>query len=186
MVVVFSKPEHKELLQNINKINSDLATLTGQSKSANSPRQLTAPAKHYTRIRNHAITLFGVLKERLQAASTCACTQPHDAALRLEVRNATAVQKGRSQDTGLRFHVILSSESNPSAVNSPPCNWREMGLEPMGNEKEQAKVKNSGDSDDESSYGDMTHSLTEIPDKTDSSEKRGAIIRGNSEPNITR
>lgn len=193
MMIVFSKAEHKELLQKIAKINSDLATLTGQSTSANSPRQLTAPAKHYTRIRNHAINLFGVLKERLQAVSACACTLPHNATLRLEVRNAT--QKNRGQCAKLRFHVVLSFENDPAAAKSLPCNWREMGLEPIDSEKEQVKVNISG-SDDQGNHLDMPPRFTATPDIIDSTEgypamdnttsnRRGVGHRAHSEPSIT-
>lgn len=189
MWIILSKPEHKDLLQNIAKINSDLATLTGQSKSANIPRQKTAPAKHYQRIRNHAINLFGVLKERLQAASACACTLPHNATLRLEVRNATSPQRGRSQDMGLRFHVVLSFENDTAET----CNWREMGLEPLDSDKERVRLSSSHDSDDQEGYIDMALHSTTTVEKIDSNEiypgpvtnKRGIVFRGHSDPGIT-
>lgn len=192
MMIVFSKAEHKELLQNITKINYNLATLTGQSKSANSSRQRTTTAKHYTRIRDHAINLFGVLKERLQAASTCACTLPHNATLRLEVRNA---QKNHGQYTKLRFHVVLSLENDPAAAKSLPCNWREMRLEPIDSEKEQVKVNISG-LDDKGNHLDMPPRFTETPDIIDNTKdypatdnatrsRRAIGLRGHSEPSIT-
>lgn len=189
MWIILSKPEHKDLLRNITKINSDLATLTGQSKSANIPRQTTAPAKHYQRIRNHAINLFGVLKERLQAASACACTLPHNATLRLEVRNATTPQKGRSQDMGLRFHVVLSFENDTAET----CNWREMGLEPLDSDKEKVRLSSSLNSDDKGGHTDMALHSTTAVEGTDSSgiyptttiNKRRIVVRGHSDPSIT-
>lgn len=192
MLIILSKSEHKELLQNIAKINSDLATLTGQSKSASAPLQMAMPAKHYKRIRNHAINLFGVLKERLQAVSTCACTLPHNATLRLEVRNATVPQRGRSPDTGLRFHVVLSFENDPAGETYLPCNWREMGLEPLDSDKEHTSSRNL---DDKGGRRDMVPPTTTV-EKTDSNQiypamgnaatsRRGIIFRGHSDPSTT-
>lgn len=192
MLIILSKSEHKELLQKIAKINSDLATLTGQSKSASAPLQMAMAAKHYKRIRSHAINLFGVLRERLQAASACACTLPHNATLRLEVRNATVPQRGRSPDTGLRFHVVLSFENDPAGETYLPCNWREMGLEPLDGDKEQTSSCNSGD---KGGRIDTVPPIT-TTEKTDSDQiyptttntvtsKRGIIFRGHSDPSTT-
>lgn len=191
MLIILSKSENKELLQKIAKINSDLATLTGQSKSASAPLQMAMAAKHYKRIRSHAINLFGVLRERLQAASACACTLPHNATLRLEVRNATVPQRGRSLDTGLRFHVVLSFGDDPVGETYLPCNWREMGLEPL-DDKGQTSSRNSGDK------GGRIDTVPPIAttEKTDSDQihptttntvtsKRRIIFRGHSDPSTT-
>lgn len=169
--VVLSKAEYKDQLAYIAKINGDLAMLTGQSKSANSPLTITAPAKHYQRIRNHAINLYAVLKEKLQAEPACACTAPHNANLRLEVRNATTTQKDRGQNTNLRFHIILSFETDPAAEMSLPWNWKEMGLEPLDSQKEplgskQVKVENPSDSDDKESHIYILSHPTATAEKT--------------------
>lgn len=104
--------------------------MTGQLNDAAKPSKTslasTTAAKDYQRIRNHAITLYAILKQDLHLDKACACPVPHSVNLQLEVRSTTL------RKPGLRFGVVLSLDRTAaSPTANVPWDWRPVELEPV-------------------------------------------------------
>lgn len=90
-------------------------------------------------------------------------------------------QKDRDRDSNLRFHVVLSFESNVAAGKSLSWNWREMGLEPLDGEKELPGIKQGGEADslgDQDDKGGNVDIVSHIPtatEKVDTTLKNPAL-----------
>lgn len=137
--LVLSKAEYKEQLNQISKINSDLQSLTGQTNASDitfpntATAQATTSVKNYKRVRDHAMSLHRVLKEKLQPiVPFCQCSTLHNANLQLEIRNAALRQKGFKQNTSIRFHVVISFERAATTGTPLLRSWRDLELEPVG------------------------------------------------------
>jgi hypothetical protein len=107
----------------IRQLNLDLKSLSldGQIKSNDdvaSKRMATATIELYRRVRENAIALYHVLKEKLQPP-VCRCPTPHDTGLLLEDRKKDdESQKG----SGIRFRAFISVRD---------INWRAIDVEPL-------------------------------------------------------
>ncbi|KAI5777177.1 hypothetical protein EDC01DRAFT_624367 [Geopyxis carbonaria] len=134
------KQKCSDISDHIRRMNEDLATLTGQSNIMNDGpakgRMSDVAAKHYQKIRSHAITLYTILKQELKVVKACACPVPHSAGLQLDVRSATMVTK-QKQSSGLRFGVILSLDQTAATpTTNVPWEWRPIEIEPVENIEE--------------------------------------------------
>jgi len=87
-----------------------------------SKRMATATIELYRRVRENAIALYHVLREKLQPP-VCRCPAPHDTGLLLEVRKKDdESQKG----SGIRFRAFISVRDA-----SVTRNWRAIDVEPL-------------------------------------------------------
>ncbi|KAI5849616.1 hypothetical protein DFP73DRAFT_302372 [Morchella snyderi] len=146
--LALSKAEYKEQLNQISKINSDLQSLAGQTNVSDTSfsntaiAQASASVKNYKHVRDHAMTLYGVLKEKLQpVAPFCQCSTPHHANLQLEMRDATFRQKRFGKNTPILFHVIISFEGAADAGTPLLRSWRNLKLQPLDNMEDQQTGK---------------------------------------------
>ncbi|KAI5785805.1 hypothetical protein EDC01DRAFT_189016 [Geopyxis carbonaria] len=125
------KEDYKILLADIAKINSDLATLTGQRRSIGQPLaeigKIPLTADFYKQIRTYSIDLYNIFHDKFQSTPTCCCTVPHNVNLHLEARRLDTNQ----QVTNLRFKVLFSFEHSPEMTTQVPWSWREIEFEPM-------------------------------------------------------
>ena len=76
MLKYFRKEDREHCIERIHRLNFNLDKLVNGAPiiaavEVDEPQRASV-ARHYQRVRNHAITLYGALKERLQVSS-CLC-----------------------------------------------------------------------------------------------------------------
>lgn len=128
LIIVIRKDELKALIKRIRDYNQDLFVLFGlktMSIAANTSQPSRKSPKFYEKIRQHIDDLDSMLCHRFVASSSCRCSSPHHANLKLEYR--------RPQRTGtnIKFEVVFAVDSNFGSVSSIPLpwKWRETELE---------------------------------------------------------
>lgn len=142
------KTYRDEQLVRIRNLNHDLDKLVNGSvrpaiSKPSSKSDSAAASRYYKSVRDHAMSLYGVLKEKFQAP-ICVCDLVHDANLQLEVRRA-GIESYNQPLPPLRFKFIFSFDS--SCPDKPvPWNWREIEMEQISNAND--------DSSDDSEHSD--------------------------------
>jgi hypothetical protein len=117
--LALQQDRHLILLEDIRKINTDLAELAMHQSQMTSitPRTLPrhyAAAENYNRTRNHARSLYDVLQTGFRLAK-CKCQEPHNANLRLH-------RPGRDES---RLKVLFQFED----ISTKECDWRTLEFE---------------------------------------------------------
>ena len=112
------------MLDQIYKINADLDRLVLHQIFLNSikPSRQTRTIKSYIRVREHAIKLHEVFREKFDADHLYACSTDHNVCLLL--RGVSADKKSRSSGT-VRFNMLFAFDS-----------WHEIVFESVGGQEE--------------------------------------------------
>lgn len=124
------------LLRRMSKNNSDLETLLGQSlrlELARHTPKSTSHAKHFERVRNHALAIHNALRHGFTQG--CGCVAPHYANLELEARTLglrPADDQAVPDLDALAFHVLCCFETISTPQEPLPWNWQEAMIEPLG------------------------------------------------------
>lgn len=164
----------KTQLGRIEKMNADIDKLVNGSPRPIAPQGVpskvtaAAAAEYYKRVRDSAVSLYGVLKDRFQAPG-CSCQLVHDANLQLEFRKAPSSLKADSKPE-LRFSLIFSFDNAHNANKPLPWNWRELDIcsEHLSDNSSDSSLS---ESEEETILGDnesMCSSLTLISSETSS------------------
>ncbi|RPB29196.1 hypothetical protein L211DRAFT_817538 [Terfezia boudieri ATCC MYA-4762] len=107
-------PEYRqEQIDHINRLNSNLDKLVHGVPATLVPEINrtcgTGIPEQYKQVRKHAMTVFHILKEKLQSSISCPCKVPHAANLQLEMRfgGVQPVHRKECSGTLLRFSLFF-------------------------------------------------------------------------------
>lgn len=119
--------------------NRQLRALCGTSTilPCSAPKLFKGAAKHYDRVRMHAINLYQALEEKILTKPLCACVTSHAASLQLEARWLSERPNGLKPPESkpqLRFRVALS-HNMPSGEDAI-TGWKTLESEPLESEDE--------------------------------------------------
>lgn len=120
---------HQQKIQKMERINANLIVLSSgghrphSSSVPESTRQAKKAVELYRLIRDHAVGVLYTLKEKLDPLA-CPCHAPHDAGLRLEVRDLEMKPQLMKDSFEVRFRTYISVQDTSSGVN-----WREVDVE---------------------------------------------------------
>jgi hypothetical protein len=153
IIIVLKKGELDCLIKRVRDYNQDLFVLFGlktMSIAANNPQPSRRGTKFYEKVRQHMEDLDDMLCRKYLASSSCKCSNPHDANLKLEYR--------KPQKTGarLKFEIVFAVDSNFGSLSntSLPWKWRETELEPHNIEPPE---------DEDSTQAQPSSSTTQAP-----------------------
>ena len=82
----------------------------------------TATIKLYRQVREHAIALYNLFKEKLRPPC-CPCATPHNTGLLLDTRKK---DEEPPTESGIRFRMVVSVQDAPAKAA-----WREIDIEPI-------------------------------------------------------
>jgi hypothetical protein len=133
LIIVIRKDELENLIKRIRDYNQDLFVLFGlktMSIAANNSQPSRKGTKFYEKVRQHMEDLDSMLCRRFVASSTCRCSNPHHANLKLEYR------KPQKTGANIKIDIVFAVDSNFGSVSSSPLpwKWRETELEPYNTE----------------------------------------------------
>lgn len=116
-----------EKIARLRQLNMDLESLSlrGQITSDDgfaSRGKATATIEFYRQVREHAIALYSVFREKLRPPC-CPCPTAHGAGLLLDTRKTGEEPRTES---GMRFRTVVSVQDAPAKAS-----WREVDIEPI-------------------------------------------------------
>lgn len=123
----FDTDKYAALLQEIDRDIDKISKLTSgflQLEPLQAKKRNGLQSVYWKNIREQAQRLFNSLSSRL---SPCECSHPHQANLRLDVRDI--IDRDDDDDTN-RFAFLLTFEALSCGPNFPlPWNWRDIEIE---------------------------------------------------------
>ena len=123
LILVIRQDTIAQHLATANRLNTFLARLTDQtSPMAPTPRSRRKAARHYKRVRNHAIDLYHTLNTKFPTPPSCGCELNHEVNIRLQYLRAKRGEKSTS------FHTIFTLAARGHS-HYPSTLWREFELE---------------------------------------------------------
>jgi hypothetical protein len=120
----FNTEKYSALLADIDRDIEKLSKLTSgaiQLEPVKIARNNKLQSAYWQNIRGQAQRLFDNLSSRF---SSCACTYPHKANLRLDIRKHRDIEEGTT-----RFALLLTFEKQSRPDSAPPWEWRDIEIE---------------------------------------------------------
>lgn len=121
----FNTEKYGALLADVDRDIEKLSKLTNgaiQLEPVKTEKKNKLQCVYWQNIRDQAQRLFDSLSSRL---SPCVCTHPHQANLRLDIRE----DRDAKEDT-TRFAFLLTFEKRSEPTSSPPWVWRDVEIQP--------------------------------------------------------